>query len=125
MTKKLLITVTLKDQVLQQHAFESERVRIGRHRACDVVLDNPAVSRVHAEITTDDDGVWIEDQGSANGVSVNGRRVQREALRDGDVVTIGKFSLHVVAAPERPSPARGSALSGREVTIRVPSGDDR
>jgi len=77
-------------------------VRLGRSRDNDLVLpprDPPLASGYHAEIRYER-GTWvIVDRGSRNGTFVNGRRIQRCALRAGDRVTVGADSLEVVAAP--------------------------
>jgi pSer/pThr/pTyr-binding forkhead associated (FHA) protein len=123
MVENLLVTVLLKDQVLQQHSFEAVKVQIGRHRACDVVLDNPAVSRVHARITCENDAIYLEDPGSANGLLLNGRPVKREALKDGDIVGIGKFSLHIALPTRDADTSQSVTLSSRDLTFRVDGPD--
>jgi pSer/pThr/pTyr-binding forkhead associated (FHA) protein len=53
----------------------------------------------------------IRDEGSANGVHVNGRQVSNQALADGDVVQIGKFSLrlnHAGNGEAQPTPSARS-----------------
>jgi pSer/pThr/pTyr-binding forkhead associated (FHA) protein len=63
---------------------------LGRSRDCEVVLDDPNVSRHHAEVRPSG-GSWIvRDLGSTNGVKVNGRRIQGpQSLKPGDVLEIG------------------------------------
>jgi len=65
---------------------------VGRSRDCDVVLDDPDVSRRHARIAQDAAGGWVvEDLGSTNGVAVNGVRITGSGtLAGGDQVTFGK-----------------------------------
>jgi len=63
---------------------------IGRDPGCDVVLDDPSVSRHHAVVHVDDDGVYLEDQGSAAGTWLNQQRVHaRAALGDGATIQFG------------------------------------
>jgi hypothetical protein len=62
---------------------------IGRAADNDLVLTEPAISRHHAAIHRDGGRFYIEDSGSVNGVLVNGKRVQRARLRDGDRLLIG------------------------------------
>jgi ABC-type multidrug transport system ATPase subunit len=68
---------------------------IGREAGqVEFVLDHPHVSRRHAQLTVDGDGVWLKDLDSANGTHVNGRRVsKRVELQMGDLIDIGPFSL--------------------------------
>ena len=63
---------------------------LGRSRDCDVVIDDPNVSRRHAEVRPSG-GSWIvRDLGSTNGVKVNGKRVDgAQSLRPGDTVEVG------------------------------------
>ncbi len=65
-------------------------VTLGRSRECDVVLDDPNVSRKHAEIRPRG-GAWVvTDLGSTNGVSVNGRRINGpEVVKSGDELELG------------------------------------
>lgn len=67
---------------------------IGRSRDCDVVLDDPNVSRRHAEVRPSG-GSWIlVDLGSTNGVAVNGRRIPGpQSLKPGDTLELGSSLL--------------------------------
>jgi hypothetical protein len=63
---------------------------LGRSRECDCVLDDPNVSRRHAELRRGSTGDWrVVDLGSTNGVKVNGRRVDDSRLSPGDEVVLG------------------------------------
>jgi hypothetical protein len=74
---------------------ESDRLLVGRHPACDVVVANPSVSRRHAQLTFRD-GVWVlQDLASTNGTSVNGERVGRSTLRAGDVISLGNQAIQI------------------------------
>ena len=68
--------------------------RLGRHPQSDVSLDDITVSRRHAEIERLADGGYeVRDAGSLNGTYVNGERVEKARLRNGDEVQIGKFRM--------------------------------
>ncbi len=69
------------------------RAVVGRSRDCDLVLDDPNVSRHHAELRREGDGWTVADMGSTNGIKVNGRRVERAELSPGDRVTFGLIEL--------------------------------
>jgi hypothetical protein len=74
---------------------ESDRLLVGRHPTCDVVVANPSVSRRHAQLTFRD-GVWVlQDLASTNGTSVNGERVGRSTLRAGDVISLGNQAIQI------------------------------
>jgi hypothetical protein len=62
---------------------------VGRSRACDVVLADPAVSRRHALISIRGDRCSVRNLASMNGTRVNGRPVTTAVLRAGDVVSFG------------------------------------
>jgi hypothetical protein len=73
--------------------LRGSRAVVGRSRECDVVLDDPNVSRRHAELRRDGAGWSVADLGSTNGVKVNGRRVDHAELSPGDRVTFGLVDL--------------------------------
>jgi pSer/pThr/pTyr-binding forkhead associated (FHA) protein len=70
-------------------------VVIGRGRSADVVIAEATISRAHAAIGYGDEGFFVQDLGSTNGTTVNGARTQRQALKCGDEVQIGRLVLGV------------------------------
>ena len=75
-----------------------DSVSIGRSAECDLALRDPAVSRIHAFVEMD--GAWpiVRDRGSTNGTFVNGKRVERVRLSDGDVLKLGNTQLRLEVA---------------------------
>lgn len=69
---------------------------LGRDPSCDLVLNDVKCSRRHAVIEAGPHGMAIRDSGSANGVYVNGRRVERSVLAAGDVVRLGEIVIKVL-----------------------------
>lgn len=71
---------------------------LGRSRECDITLNDPNVSRKHAEIRSDGRGGWlVEDLGSTNGVKVNGRRINGPTeLESGDRLALGTADVRFV-----------------------------
>ena len=69
--------------------LSGSRVVIGRSRDCDVTLDDPNVSRRHAELRREGGSWVVADLGSTNGVKVNGRRVNDHPLTPGDEIVLG------------------------------------
>ena len=67
--------------------------RLGRSAEADVRLPDTGVSRLHAEVRLEPDGTYVVDLGSTNGTTVNGRKVTRTALSDGDRVALGPAAL--------------------------------
>jgi hypothetical protein len=79
------------------------RTRIGRAPGCELHIDSTSVSRHHALILAGTREAIIEDLNSTNGVILNGRKVTRQVLNDGDIVTIGEIQFRYVAKPVQPS----------------------
>ena len=82
----------------------SRRTRIGRAAGCELQIDSGSVSRHHALVLVGPREAVIEDLNSTNGVLVNGRKVSRQTLSDGDTVTIGEIQFRYFARPAAPSP---------------------
>lgn len=78
-----------------QDDTDDEALTIGRGRGNSIVLDDMLVSRHHVRITADDDGLVLQDLGSRNGTYVNGQRVQRIPLHEGDRLGIGATTFEV------------------------------
>jgi hypothetical protein len=74
-------------------ALSKEWTRVGRSLAADVRFDDPTVSRRHALIVRQPDGVRVLDDRSLNGVFVNDERVEWRALTDGDEIVVGRYRL--------------------------------
>jgi hypothetical protein len=70
-----------------------EIVTIGRLPECAVTLDDPNVSRRHAQLRREGDSVVLVDLGSTNGTRVNGVHVRSQELAPGDVITVGTTAL--------------------------------
>lgn len=68
---------------------------IGRGRSADLLITEPTISRAHAAIGFDGEAFFVEDLGSTNGTSVNGKREPRAALNSGDEIQLGKLLLKV------------------------------
>ena len=69
---------------------------LGRDPSCDLVLSDSKCSRRHAVLEAGPQGIVIRDAGSANGVFVNDKKVERAALREGDVIRLGDVVLKVL-----------------------------
>jgi pSer/pThr/pTyr-binding forkhead associated (FHA) protein/DNA-directed RNA polymerase subunit RPC12/RpoP len=91
-------------------ALTREWTRIGRSLAADVRFDDPTVSRRHALVVRQADGVRVLDDRSLNGVFVNGERVEWRALNDGDEILVGRYRLVFVSVPGEPT-ERASLLA--------------
>jgi chromosome segregation ATPase len=80
------------------HAL-GRRTRIGRAPGCELHIDSSSVSRHHALILAGTREAIIEDLNSTNGVILNGRKVTRQVLNDGDILTIGDIQFRYAAKP--------------------------
>lgn len=73
---------------------DEERVLLGRHPNCQVVFDNGAISRHHAQILESHGSYYIEDLRSRNGTYLNGEPLDRRTeLKDGDQIRICDIQL--------------------------------
>jgi hypothetical protein len=70
---------------------------LGRDPACDVVLNDSKCSRRHAVLEDGPEGIAVRDEGSANGIYVNGRRVEKARLRPGDTLRLGDVQVTLLA----------------------------
>ena len=83
-------------------ALRTEHTTIGRAAECDVVLDDPRISRQHATITGDGQQYHLRDAGSLNGTFVNGRRVHADAvvrLHHGDELRLADLRFRFLSDP--------------------------
>lgn len=101
-----------------------QRLRIGRHASNDLVLSDDTVSRFHALIQwdPDEDRPYVQDNGSANGIEVDGDPIELKChLPGGNRIAIGRFTLscevtgvdekHYVASAASPPTPPGAASS--------------
>lgn len=94
MTAKLILTFNGK--VLGEYPINQERTTIGRKPTNAIQVDNLAVSGEHAAILTILNDSFLEDLNSTNGTYVNGKRVKKHALKNGDVIGVGKHDIKYV-----------------------------
>lgn len=90
---------------------------VGRSSDLDMVLVEDMVSRRHAKIVVNADQVTIQDLGSTNGTFVNGERVKRATLNDGDRVLIGTSIIKLVTADAAIPPSAPPGKKLQDVAI--------
>jgi pSer/pThr/pTyr-binding forkhead associated (FHA) protein len=83
----------------ERREVDKQRIVLGRSRDCDIQLADPNVSRRHAELRQEGATFWIVDLESTNGVEVNGKRVKRAKLDDGDTFTVGSTDVRFAREP--------------------------
>jgi hypothetical protein len=90
------------------------RTRIGRAPGCELQIDAQSVSRNHAMILKSARELIVEDLNSTNGVMVNGRKVTRHLLTDGDTLTVGEIQFRCVLKFKAPEGAADEAPAGAQ-----------
>ncbi len=107
LSKPPVVVLRFKDREIGRWEVDGPRLRIGRTPDNDIVIDNLAVSRLHALIEEEKGGYFLRDCDSLNGTEVNGTRITRRKLEDGDEITIAKHTIqfrlqggHAVPEPE-------------------------
>jgi pSer/pThr/pTyr-binding forkhead associated (FHA) protein len=84
--------------------LKSGVTHVGRGLSADIRLEEQHVSRRHAVVIRDGDGVVLLDDRSAAGTRVNGRTVERAELRDNDTIELGPVTLRYVEVVREPHP---------------------
>ena len=85
-----------------QYLLTKEKTILGRGSGCDIVIDDPGISRKHLEIDVTPNGVIARDLGSTNGTYVEGHQVPAATLLDGNTITIGRTRiLHWASSQEQ------------------------
>ncbi len=77
----------------QHYALKDGVMTIGRLSTSDIVIDDQNVSRQHAEVHPVGDEYQLVDLGSTNGCKINGQRIERQILNDGDEIVLGPIKL--------------------------------
>ena len=84
---------------MSSHSLDSASTSIGRQPTCGIVIADPSVSRVHAEISRRDGEWWLTDKGSTNGTTVNGSPViDPVTLSHGDAIVFGSVTVRFESA---------------------------
>jgi len=105
------LTLLLGRRTMQAYDFKQPSIVVGRDDGADVLIDNPSVSRRHAEIRLTDDGWVVQDLGSSNGTFLKGSKIEgAQSIGLGDEIGLGKFSIIF-----------GKALGEGEVPVATPS----
>jgi ABC transport system ATP-binding/permease protein len=86
------------DQPVSFRILPGNTKTVGRASRADFIVDASLVSRLHCRLTADDGRLEVIDLGSTNGTFVNGARVTRAALNEGDRLGVGRVELFVTRA---------------------------
>ncbi|MFC1851895.1 FHA domain-containing protein [candidate division CSSED10-310 bacterium] len=90
MPKLVLLSGT---KVAAKFPITGEKTILGREDKNDIVLEGSSVSRLHSQVLLEGEDFYIEDLGSRNGTLVNGIRITKELLKDGDEIAIGEYTF--------------------------------
>ncbi len=90
------LVLNFNGEVVQEYKFDKEVLTIGRKPDNDVHIDDLSVSGNHAKVLTILNDSFIEDLDSTNGIFINGNKISRHALQNGDSIIIGKHELKYV-----------------------------
>lgn len=123
-----ILTIKLGKTLVRELPLARGTLTIGRRAGSDVRIHDKTVSAQHARIEWLDHPVVIQDLDSTNGTFVNGTRVQRHELSDGDVIHLGRhtlvFSVNSMAAAENGSSPLPGALALEDVERLIANARD-
>ena len=111
------IQVFYRDLLKDEVELLSDVTTIGRNSDSDIKIDNAGVSAHHAKIIKEGDDFVIEDRESRNGTFVNGKRVARHVLAEGDEVIISKHILKLTNAESQGDSRRTPASDHEQVVL--------
>jgi predicted component of type VI protein secretion system len=109
------IQVFYRDLLKDEVELASDVTTIGRNSDSDITIDNAGVSAHHAKIVREGDDFIIQDTDSRNGTFVNGKRVTRQLLSEGDEIVISKHILKLTNAESHLAPAHHPVDGGPHV----------
>jgi pSer/pThr/pTyr-binding forkhead associated (FHA) protein len=109
------VLLKFKGAVVKEIPLEQDVITIGRKPDNDIVIDNQAVSGHHAKFTNEGESLFIEDTNSLNGTYVNGQKVFKSEIFNGDMVLVGIHTLEVISDRNRDTDPRNATLRGRSM----------
>jgi len=93
LSKPPFVSLEFKGKEISRLILDKNTTKIGRTQDNDIVIDNLAVSRIHSIIEEIKGQYYVKDCDSLNGTILNGKRVGRAKLAEGDKITVGKHTL--------------------------------
>jgi len=113
------VLLKFKEAVIRGIPLDQNVITIGRKADNDIVIDNQAVSGYHARIEREGHSLFIEDANSLNGTYINGQKISKGELHNGDVVLIGVHTLDIILEKARETETKGYALRDRPMDENV------
>ncbi len=100
------LTLSTEGKILKEISIEKDCMIIGRKKESDIHIDSMSVSGRHAKLVMIKNDAFIQDLGSTNGTFLNAEKVSQAHLDDGDIITLGTYSLKYVAEQEDDMPKK-------------------
>lgn len=107
----LIFKIFKGDELLREETLSQAVIKVGKLSSSHLRLEDESVSRMHAVIEVSGDDISIIDLGSTTGTVVNGQKINKAKLQDGDTIVLGDIRLElsraaaVVEAPPVAAPA--------------------
>jgi pSer/pThr/pTyr-binding forkhead associated (FHA) protein len=118
------VLLKFKEAVVKEIPLDQDVITIGRKEENDIAIDNQAISGRHAKILKEGDAIFIEDANSLNGTYVNGQKISKSELYNGDIILIGVHTMEVISDKIRATDPKSFAVRGRsmdETMVIAPS----
>src|SRR5258708_19978541 len=96
-------------------AINTNPFTIGRSDTCDATISDWRISRLHAQIVLEDGGYFLVDAGSKHGTFLNGARVERQKLKNGDAITLSAHGVKITFHPSDQSSRPSVVLLSRQI----------
>lgn len=120
LAKPPVITLRFRNREIDHWEFDRPQFKIGRTPDNDIVIDNLAVSRLHAVLEEEKGNYYIRDCDSLNGTLLNNKKIGRARLENGDEICIGKHTILFRRQGGQAVPA-GETIQGFDQTIIIDS----
>jgi pSer/pThr/pTyr-binding forkhead associated (FHA) protein len=109
------IQIKFKDAVIKEMPLTQDTLTIGRKEGNDLVIDNQGISGFHARIVRENQDFSIEDLNSLNGTFLNGRKIDKYVLKQGDIIVIGNHSIEFISDTPPHTEDKRPAIRGRSM----------
>lgn len=113
------VQIKFKDAVIKELPLTENPLTIGRKAGNDIIIDNQAISGFHARIVREDQTYVIEDLNSLNGTFLNGQKVSKYALKNGDIILIGNHTIEFLSEKPPEAGATRPGIRGRSMDETV------
>lgn len=120
LSKPPIVSLLFKGKEIDHWVFDKHEFKIGRTPDNDITIDNLGVSRLHAILEEEKGCYYIRDCDSLNGTIVNGNKVGRSQLNDGDEISIGKHTIVFRRQGGKAVPAE-ETIQGMDQTMIIPA----